>query len=54
MIAPHTKVVDELLCVFSLLISVTPEEGGYLWQVHRVLKSKKELWTRESFWNKDL
>ena len=38
--SPHTEIVDELLCVVSLLVSVAPEESCYLRQVHRVLGGK--------------
>merc|ERR1719462_753911 len=35
--SPHPEIVNELLGVLSLLVSVAPEERGYLRKVHRVL-----------------
>ena len=40
--SPHPEIVNELLCVLSLLVSVTPEESRYLRQVHRVLKVRED------------
>ena len=40
---PHPEIVDELLCVFSFLVGVTPEESRYLWKVHRVLRGKRVM-----------
>ena len=52
MFPPHPQVFDKLLGVISFLISVTPEEGGHLWQVHRVLKKDKANWRRKALFKK--
>ena len=45
---PHPEIVNELLCVFSLLVSMTPEKSRYLWQIHRVLRGKKVVDNRRT------